>query len=234
MPRDCGVRRTRSSSTCSGSPGRARSRRRGRSSGRDRSFRRRGRSSGRDRSIRAPRSRTPRKKENAMNRLSRAPEADPLYARPAAERPSYATGMLLDAQDFTDEQTYHRGRLARALASLTGGGTLAGLRVSHSPATGGPSPRPEEIRVEPGLAVDRLGRLDRSAAAGVPPPAGVVRRRGRGRRRRPPAPRRLPEPRPLPLGTRDGGSRHRMACRRCRRAAWWQTCSCGSSPAPAA
>jgi hypothetical protein len=94
-----------------------------------------------------------------MNRLSRAPEADPLYARPAAERPSYATGMLLDAQDFADEQTYHRGRLARALASLTGGGTLAGLRVSHSPAVGGPSPRPEEIRVEPGLAVDRLGRL---------------------------------------------------------------------------
>jgi hypothetical protein len=94
-----------------------------------------------------------------MNPLSRAPHADPLYARPAAERPSYATGMLLDAQDFTDEQTYHRGRLARALASLTGGGTLAGLRVSHSPAAGAPSPRPEEIRVEPGLAIDRLGRL---------------------------------------------------------------------------
>jgi hypothetical protein len=94
-----------------------------------------------------------------MNRLSRAPETDPLYARPAAERPSYATGMLLDAQDFTAEQTYHRGRLARALASLTGGGTLAGLRVSHSPATTGPAARPEEIRVEPGLAIDRLGRL---------------------------------------------------------------------------
>ena len=94
-----------------------------------------------------------------MNRLSREPDADPLYARPAAERPSYATGMLLDAQDFSDEQTYHRGRLARALASITGGGTLAGLRVSHSAAAGPPSPRPEEIRVEPGLAVDRLGRL---------------------------------------------------------------------------
>jgi hypothetical protein len=91
--------------------------------------------------------------------LSRAPEADPLYAQPAAERPSYATGMLLDAQDFTDEQTYHRGRLARALASLTGGGTLAGLRVSRTAAAGPPNPRPEEIRVEPGLAVDRLGRL---------------------------------------------------------------------------
>jgi hypothetical protein len=94
-----------------------------------------------------------------MNRLSRAPDADPLFARPAAERPSYATGMLLDARDFADEQTYHRGRLARALASLTGGGTLAGLRVSHTPATAAPDARPEEVRVEPGLAVDRLGRL---------------------------------------------------------------------------
>ena len=91
-----------------------------------------------------------------MNRLSREPQADPLYTRPAAERPSYATGMLLDAQDFTDEQTYHRGRLARALASLTGGGTLAGLRVTYSAASDG---RPEEIRVAPGLAVDRLGRM---------------------------------------------------------------------------
>ncbi len=94
-----------------------------------------------------------------MNRLSRAPEADPLYARPAADRPSYATGMLLDAQDFTDEQTYHRGRLALALASLAGSGTVAGLRVVHLGETSGTDARPEEIRVEPGLALDRLGRL---------------------------------------------------------------------------
>lgn len=94
-----------------------------------------------------------------MNRLSRAPDADPLYARPEPERLSYATGMLLDAHDFAAEQTYHRGQLARALASLTGGGTLAGLRVSYTPATSEEVPRPEEIRVEPGVAVDRLGRL---------------------------------------------------------------------------
>lgn len=94
-----------------------------------------------------------------MNRLSRAPEADPLFARPPADRPSYATGMLLDAQDFTVEQTYHRGRLALALASLCGSGTVAGLRVGYRPATGGADARPEEIRVEPGLALDRLGRL---------------------------------------------------------------------------
>jgi hypothetical protein len=84
---------------------------------------------------------------------------DPLHARPLAERPHYATGMLLDARDFADEQTYHRGRLASALALLGGTGTLAGLRVTHGAAVAGPDGRPEEIRVEPGVAVDRLGRL---------------------------------------------------------------------------
>jgi hypothetical protein len=99
-----------------------------------------------------------------MTTLARAPQADPLYQLPPADRPAYATGMLLDAQDFSDEQTYHRGRLARALMLIAGGGTLAGLRVAHQAAQAadpdnGEPERPEEIRVEPGLAVDRLGRL---------------------------------------------------------------------------
>jgi hypothetical protein len=67
--------------------------------------------------------------------------------------------MLLDARDFLDEQTYHRGRLASALAMLSGGGTLAGLGMTHAAAGVGPDGRPEEIRVDPGAAVDRLGRL---------------------------------------------------------------------------
>ena len=90
-----------------------------------------------------------------MTAISRRPEADPLYARPLPERAAYATGMLLDAQDFTDEQTYHRAGLARALAFLAGGGTVAGLEVTLRPAAPG---RPEEIEVLPGVAVDRLGR----------------------------------------------------------------------------
>lgn len=94
-----------------------------------------------------------------MNAVDRTPQADPLYAQPLSERPVYATGILLDAQDFADEQTYHRAQLARAMAFLTGGGTLAGLRVTHQAAITGPDAVPEEIRVEPGLAVDRLGRL---------------------------------------------------------------------------
>ena len=62
-------------------------------------------------------------------------ESDPLMQLLPAERPAYATGMLLDAQDFADEQAYHRGRLARALLFLAGSGTLAGLAVSHQPTT---------------------------------------------------------------------------------------------------
>lgn len=97
---------------------------------------------------------------------------DPLNIQPPADRPAYATGMLLDAQDFQDEQTYHRGRLARALMQVAGGGTLAGLRVWHqSEIASGDDARPEEIRVDPGLAVDRLGRLielPRSACLRLP------------------------------------------------------------------
>lgn len=86
-----------------------------------------------------------------------ATTADPLLRLPAAERPAYATGMLLDAQDFAAEQVYHRGRLARALLFVAGGGTLAGLKVSHEPVA--PDHPDEEISVGAGLALDRLGRL---------------------------------------------------------------------------
>lgn len=81
---------------------------------------------------------------------------DPLTHQPLGERPVYATGMLLDAQDFLDEQTYHRGRLARVLGAVAGSGTLAGLLVQHRPPT---DAQAEEIQVNAGLAVDRLGRL---------------------------------------------------------------------------
>ncbi len=84
--------------------------------------------------------------------------ADPLVA-PASEGPDrlhYAIGMMLDAEDFADEQRYHRGRLARALRYLFGTGTVAGLNVEEQPGGGAPT---EEIRVTAGLAIDPLGRL---------------------------------------------------------------------------
>lgn len=71
------------------------------------------------------------------------------------DRVFYAEGVLLDAADFNAEQCYHRGRLARVLSYLGGSGTVAGLEVSSNKK---PDDE-EELRVGPGLAVDRLGRL---------------------------------------------------------------------------
>lgn len=71
------------------------------------------------------------------------------------QRVHYAAGVLLDAQDFADEQLYLRGRIGRAFAALYGHGTMAGLRASCSAFE-----NPElALMVAPGLALDRLGRL---------------------------------------------------------------------------
>ena len=66
-----------------------------------------------------------------MNSVLRPASDDPLYALPDAGRPHYATGMLLDAVDFAAEQTYHRNRLARALAFVSGAGTRRSGRVAR-------------------------------------------------------------------------------------------------------
>lgn len=81
---------------------------------------------------------------------------DPLEDRDLRpDRLHYATGAMLDRDDFLAEQLYHRGRLARTLASLHGSGTVAGLRARVEPL----GDDEELVRVLPGLAVDRLGRL---------------------------------------------------------------------------
>lgn len=90
---------------------------------------------------------------------------DPLLTLDAHDRVHFSNGQLLDAQDFRDEQDYHRSRLARALAYVHGPGTVAGARVTHEPPlapdedTQHPAGRPERIRVAAGLVIDRLGRL---------------------------------------------------------------------------
>lgn len=92
--------------------------------------------------------------------------ADPLSTTPEPpDRVNYATGVLLNAEDFEAEQLYHRGRLARALAYLHGSGTVAGLRVEWQPALSPgedpqvPRGREEGLTVHPGIAIDRLGRI---------------------------------------------------------------------------
>jgi hypothetical protein len=93
----------------------------------------------------------------------KAERIDPLKARQQPpDRVFYATGVLLDAVDFSAEQTYHRAQLARGLAHLHGSGTAAGLKVSWIAASPDPDAsdaQQEELRVEPGIAVDRLGRF---------------------------------------------------------------------------
>lgn len=80
--------------------------------------------------------------------------ADPVAGLPSAERVNYATGVMLDAEDFLAEQSYHRARLATALKSIVGFGTVSGLRV-RPPAGNDPE---RELHVDAGLALDRFGR----------------------------------------------------------------------------
>ena len=90
---------------------------------------------------------------------------DPLNTPTLPDRVFYAPGVLLDAEDFQAEQLYHRSRLARVLAYLHGSGTVAGLWVYREPPLEAgveerfPEGREERLIVEPGLAIDRLGRL---------------------------------------------------------------------------
>jgi len=83
-----------------------------------------------------------------------ATRTDPIAvpSQHGADRLNYVQGTLLDSSDFSAEQSYHRGRLARALAYLFGPGTVAGLDLQWSPERG-------EIEITPGLAIDPLGRL---------------------------------------------------------------------------
>jgi len=85
---------------------------------------------------------------------------DPLVTIGASDRLHYATGELLGADDFRDEQTYHRRQLARALLHLHGSGVVAGLRVTHRHRPG-QNGAPDEVSLEvaPGLAVDHAGRV---------------------------------------------------------------------------
>jgi hypothetical protein len=81
---------------------------------------------------------------------------DPVGMPQSPDRVFYSLGSLLGVEDFRDEQAYHRGRLARALGALHGGGTVAGLRVDWAKTA---PDHPEELRVTPGLGIDRLGRM---------------------------------------------------------------------------
>lgn len=81
-------------------------------------------------------------------------QKDPLLKQRDPDRLYYALGALLDKDDFTREQTYHRGRLSRGLAYLHGVGTAAGLEVTLEDHDG-----EDVLMVSAGMALDRLGRI---------------------------------------------------------------------------
>ena len=75
-------------------------------------------------------------------------------------RVAYEAGMMLGLEATRDEQAYHRRRLNRHQYWLHGYGTLAGMRVSHSPDSHPNDSDNITVRllVSPGIGIDGLGR----------------------------------------------------------------------------
>ena len=80
-------------------------------------------------------------------------QKDPLRKPQAPDRVFYANGALLDQEDFTAEQIYHRARIGRALTYLHGHGTVAGLEVTVQQQA-----EEDMLMVSAGLVIDRIGR----------------------------------------------------------------------------
>ncbi|WP_437727126.1 hypothetical protein [Sorangium sp. So ce861] len=75
----------------------------------------------------------------------------PAFHPSPVTRNRYFYGMLLEAQDMTEEQQFHLGSARRHLAELHGCGTAAGLRVDAAEGC-------EAVLVRRGVAIDCLGR----------------------------------------------------------------------------
>ena len=82
--------------------------------------------------------------------------SDSLNPPPSPQRVYYSTGRMLGVEDFQAEEDYQRGRLARALMQICGTGTVCGLLVETD---GNADPTKLEIKVTPGMAIDRVGRI---------------------------------------------------------------------------
>ncbi len=90
------------------------------------------------------------------------------------KRPRFFSGRLLTADDFTEEQTYHREKHRRHVQALHGSGVVDGLGVTIG-ADG------MTLAIEPGLAIDPAGRelcIDQpivvTVPVGTPSPAAVA------------------------------------------------------------
>jgi hypothetical protein len=80
------------------------------------------------------------------------------------KRPRFFSGRLLTADDFTEEQHYHREKHRRHLQTMHGSGVVEGLQVTiGSDGT--------TLTIEPGFAIDAAGRelcIDQTITVAVP------------------------------------------------------------------
>jgi hypothetical protein len=74
-----------------------------------------------------------------------------------ATRIKYTTGQFLTAQDFTDQQEYHRNK-QKLLLQRFPHGIIGGLKVKCEPKKDDDPNDFDGFRIEPGLAVDRISR----------------------------------------------------------------------------
>jgi len=85
-------------------------------------------------------------------------DRDPIR-KSSPDRLHYATGELLGADDFVQEQTYHRRQLAQALLFLHGRGSVAGLEAVLRTDPGPDDLSEVHLLIRPGIAIDGEGRL---------------------------------------------------------------------------
>src|SRR5467141_1032580 len=76
------------------------------------------------------------------------------------KRVNYAPGLVLGADDYSQESAYLSGRTEWSTRDLIGYGTVSGLQVEVPPDVDGP-----RIIVTAGTAVSPIGRLIRVPAA---------------------------------------------------------------------
>lgn len=72
------------------------------------------------------------------------------HSEPGVKRPNYFSGKLLTAEDLAEEQNYRTEKHRQLTRAILGWGVVRGLGLTCEG---------DRVRVEPGFAVDSLGRL---------------------------------------------------------------------------
>lgn len=94
------------------------------------------------------------------------PEKLEVCTRSVSQRPRYAAGQLLTAEDLQLAQDYHAAKLRQLTRVVLGVGVVEGLGISRAGS---------RVTVRPGVAVDGMGRLlELAEACQFAVPAGAA------------------------------------------------------------